>query len=104
MSEELARAFHDAYERLAPDFGYETRDDTKQFDPESPNGLLMMAVVKEVMKPVSYDEFVRRYPVYQRDNLALRLSEIERMCITEASEMWHDGYHFAKRILGALQP
>jgi hypothetical protein len=44
----LARKFHDTYERLAPSFGYETREDTKQFDPESKNGRLMIAVCNEV--------------------------------------------------------
>jgi hypothetical protein len=50
--ETLARAFHDAYERLAPDFGYETREETRQFDPESPNGRLMCAVVEAVVVPL----------------------------------------------------
>lgn len=45
----IARDFHDTYERLAPQFGYETRKDTKQFDPNSPNGKLMQAVCKEVV-------------------------------------------------------
>jgi hypothetical protein len=48
MSAELARKFHEAYERLAPSFGYETRADTKAFDPESPNGKLMIAVCSEL--------------------------------------------------------
>lgn len=43
-----AKQFHDTYERLAPQFGYETRLDTRQFDPESPNGKLMIAVMKEM--------------------------------------------------------
>jgi hypothetical protein len=43
-SGEVARLFHETYERLAPDFGYETRQDTRQFDPESANGRLMIAV------------------------------------------------------------
>lgn len=43
-----ARLFHDTYERLAPQFGYETRPDTKAFDPESPNGRLMTAVIREL--------------------------------------------------------
>lgn len=47
----VARKFHDVYERLAPDFGYETRPDTRRFDPESPNGKLMIAVVREVVEP-----------------------------------------------------
>jgi len=44
----LARAFHDAYERLAPNFGYETRKDTREFDPLSPNGMLMIAVMEVI--------------------------------------------------------
>ena len=46
----LARQFHDTYERLAPSHGYETRPDTRDFDPDSPNGRLMTAVCKEILK------------------------------------------------------
>lgn len=46
--EKLAREGHDAYERLAPQFGYETRIDTRKFDPTSPNGRLMMAVYAHI--------------------------------------------------------
>ncbi len=45
---QLARAFHDTYERLAPAFGYETRLETKVFDPNSPNGQLMIAVCAQI--------------------------------------------------------
>lgn len=48
--EMLARYFHHTYERLAPSFGYETRDDTKQFDPTSKNGRLMVAVAGEALE------------------------------------------------------
>lgn len=48
LVEQLARRFHEAYERLAPTYGYETRDETRHFDPESPNGKLMIAVVEEL--------------------------------------------------------
>jgi hypothetical protein len=44
----LARKFHETYERLAPEFGYETRTETREFDPESPNGQLMIAVIEEL--------------------------------------------------------
>lgn len=47
-AELLARWFHDTYERLAPSFGYETRPDTKAFDPTSANGRLMIAVCAAV--------------------------------------------------------
>jgi len=46
--EQLARKFHDSYERLAPSFGYETRQETRDFDPTTPNGRLMIAVCGEI--------------------------------------------------------
>lgn len=48
-AEKLARLFHETYERLSPEYGYETRPDTKQFDPQSKNGRLMVAVCGEIM-------------------------------------------------------
>ena len=50
--EQRARFFHDTYERLAPSFGYETRKDTKKFDPTTSNGQLMIAVCKEYAHPL----------------------------------------------------
>ena len=47
---ELAILFHNTYEKLAPSFGYETREDTKYFDITTPNGKLMIAVCKEIIK------------------------------------------------------
>ncbi len=41
--------FHDTYERLAPAYGYETRPDTKRFDPTSANGMLMIDVCAVVI-------------------------------------------------------
>lgn len=46
---ELATLFHETYERLAPDFGYTTRPETRAFNPETPNGRLMVAVCAEIM-------------------------------------------------------
>lgn len=48
--EKLAELFHDTYERLAPQFGYTTKEDTKTFDKDSPNGKLMIAVCEEIFK------------------------------------------------------
>ena len=53
FEEQLARQFHEVYERLAPSFGYETRKDTKKFDPTQPNGRLMMAVCAEIFAVAS---------------------------------------------------
>ncbi len=51
-NEWLARRFHEAYERLAPQHGYATRKDTRAFDPESKNGKLMLAVVADLRKEI----------------------------------------------------
>lgn len=48
--EMLARFFHHTYENLAPSYGYETRKDTRAFDPTTPNGKLMVAVAAEALK------------------------------------------------------
>lgn len=52
---ELAVKFHETYERLAPSFGYETRTDTRTFDPDSKNGRLMVAVCAELSGDCLYD-------------------------------------------------
>lgn len=44
----IAKKFHEAYERLAPSFGYETRKETRAFDQKTPNGRLMQAVCQEI--------------------------------------------------------
>jgi hypothetical protein len=50
--EDIARLFHETYEKLAPSFGYETREDTKVFDPESKNGKLMISVCQSVASKI----------------------------------------------------
>lgn len=47
--EALAELFHVAYERLAPEYGYTTREDTRTFDPKSANGRLMVATAQAVL-------------------------------------------------------
>jgi len=46
---DLAVMFHNAYEELAPQFGYETRPETRAFDPESKNGRLMVATCARIL-------------------------------------------------------
>jgi len=50
--EEIARNFHGTYEVLAPLFGYETRKETRTFDPTSNNGRLMIATIERVIEPL----------------------------------------------------
>jgi hypothetical protein len=51
---DLAKLFHETYERLAPSFGYTTRPETREFDPESPNGRLMVAVCGEILQRLNH--------------------------------------------------
>jgi hypothetical protein len=44
----FARAFHAAYEELAPTFGYTTNTETRTFDPAGASGRLMLAVCAEM--------------------------------------------------------
>lgn len=58
---ELAKKFHEAYERLAPSFGYVTRQDTKEFNPDSTNGKLMTVVCEEICTQVEKEAFDAGY-------------------------------------------
>ena len=48
---EVTKKFHDTYEKLAKEYNYTTREDTKVFDINSNNGKLMYAVVNEIVNP-----------------------------------------------------
>lgn len=50
-AEAIAKAFHETYERLAPDHGYETREASAKPWKEVPedNRNLMIAVVEELL-------------------------------------------------------
>jgi hypothetical protein len=52
-SEALARQFHELYESYACEFAYETRQETRAFDPTTPNGRLMIAVCKEIADEIN---------------------------------------------------
>lgn len=45
----LAILFHETYGRLAPSFGYETRDDAKKFDETSKNDRLIVVVCGKIL-------------------------------------------------------
>lgn len=50
-AERLARAFHEAYERLAPVYGYETREESAVpwEDVPAANKALMIEVAREIL-------------------------------------------------------
>lgn len=49
---EITKKFHDTYEKLASEYAYKTREDTKVFDINSNNGKLMYATVNEIVSPI----------------------------------------------------
>lgn len=48
----ITKRFHNTYENLSKEYGYETREDTRVFDINSSNGKLMYATVNEVVGPI----------------------------------------------------
>ena len=46
----IARRFHELYEQTAPLFNYQTKKETREFDPESPNGRTMAYVCYTIVK------------------------------------------------------
>ncbi len=51
----LAILFHELYEKHAPEYGYETNDETKIFKAYTPNGKLMIKVCREIQKTVKME-------------------------------------------------
>lgn len=74
-AEALARRFHEAYERLAPSFGYETRKETREFDRTTPNGQLMIAVCAAIMEP--HPDFKERVKL-EKAELDERINKLTR--------------------------
>jgi len=52
----LAILFHGLYEEHAPEFGYETKDETKIFKSHTPHGKLMIKVCREIQKHVQIEK------------------------------------------------
>ena len=82
MSEALARRFHAYYEKLAPEYGYETRSDTKNFDPDTDNGRLMIAVCTAICKEHTTE--VKSY-----SNIVGHLND--KVAALEAALIWCSG-------------
>lgn len=88
---ELARRFHDAYERLAPSFGYETSQDTKVFDPASANGKLMIAVCAVVARFDARDALIEELV----DALDMSRRRLEKI----ADDAWYGDARDFKRLI-----
>jgi len=110
-TEQLARAFHDAYEHLAPQFGYETRQDTKHFDPASANGKLMMAVCDKVFQPcidaavAAEREACAEVAYKERANAQKEITELmnDGLRSQSAEDIWTGRLVAAQEVLAAIR-
>ena len=59
--EETTRRFHNVYEQVAKEYGYKTREDTKELDFNSPNGMTMLKTVETIITP--YLEEIERLTI-----------------------------------------
>ena len=66
---EITRKFHDTYEKLASEYTYETREDTKVFDINSNNGKLMYATVNEIVSPILKENKILRENAENNDKV-----------------------------------
>jgi hypothetical protein len=55
-SEQLARLFHSAYGRLAPKYGLAIHPGAREFDPESLDGKLMIAMCSEILAAIASEK------------------------------------------------
>jgi hypothetical protein len=79
---QLAELFHETYERLAPSFGYDTRPDTRAFNPETPNGRLMVAVCRKILATIQADRLTSFRAGFDRGfaerNTPIRASDVPK--------------------------
>ena len=66
---EITKEFHDTYEKLASEYTYETREDTKVFDINSNNGKLMYATVNEIVSPILKENKILRENAKHNDKV-----------------------------------
>ena len=66
---EITKEFHDTYEKLASEYTYETREDTKVFDINSNNGKLMYATVNEIVSPILKENKILRENAEHNDKV-----------------------------------
>lgn len=101
---DTTRRFHNVYEQVAKEYGYKTREDTKELDFNSPNGMTMLKTVEVITTP--YLEEIERL-----NNI---INELEKDLIKYFKKEYPDRkledynlenctYDYALVILGRLQ-
>jgi hypothetical protein len=80
---QLAKFFHKTYEELATGFLYKTREETKEFNPNSANGKLMIATCEAVLEELSRQS---------KDTEALDCKNCEHKSISNGLALWSEKY------------
>ena len=86
----LAREFHKLYEKFAPQFGYETRKETKEFNAESPNGRLMAYVCWNFIaseKSKLEEEMVREHDDTIQRGMKLGVAQFKERVLESVSRL-----------------
>lgn len=80
-AEQLARLFHETYERLAPAFGYTTRQESAVPWPEVPakNQLLMIATAHEVLRQIDQEAGERLAMLVSKSGDKIRIDFQKRL-------------------------
>ena len=85
---EITKEFHDTYEKLASEYTYETREDTKVFDINSNNGKLMYATVNEIVSPILKENKKQKEVIDKIMNLIKKYGKYDGKKCTRGFQMW----------------
>lgn len=99
---EITKEFHDTYEKLASEYTYETREDTKVFDISSNNGKLMYATVNEIVSPILKENKQLKMIVneYEKLNKGFKITNVQEYNIDEllSYKKYKDNWNKLKEI------
>ena len=92
---EITKKFHDTYEKLASEYTYETREDTKVFDINSNNGKLMYATVNEIVSPILKENKILKENAENNDKVVDKFNW-ENMLLKKENEQLKDNWNMLK--------
>ena len=92
---EITKKFHDTYEKLASEYTYETREDTKVFDINSNNGKLMYATVNEIVSPILKENKILKENAENNDKVVDKFNW-ENQLLKKENEQLKDNWNKLK--------
>lgn len=85
----LTIEFHNTYERLAKEYNYKTREDTKKFNIKSSNGKLMYATVSKIVTPILYEN--KKFKKEKQELIDYLKEEINKVSEQIRNyDLWHE--------------